>query len=118
MVFHWRLSDSKSPQVSRTLLSILSVLNNAVVWMVSTCLPTSKSVNVFFLLESERQQASSGFQDSFQYSSRSRQCWNLDGLNPPSDVPFLKSFFLAFLDHSNCATHNWYHDHTHVARHF
>ena len=36
MVFHWRLSDSKSPQVSRNLLSILAVLNNVVVWMVST----------------------------------------------------------------------------------
>ena len=36
MVFHWSLSDSKSPQVSRTLLSILAVLNNAVIWMVST----------------------------------------------------------------------------------
>ena len=42
MVFHWRLSDSKPPQVSRTLLSILAVFNNAVVWMVSTRLPTSK----------------------------------------------------------------------------
>ena len=36
MIFHWSLRDSKSPQVSRTLLSILDVLNNAVVWMVST----------------------------------------------------------------------------------
>ena len=36
MVFHWSLSDSKSPQVSRTLLSILADLNNVVVWMVST----------------------------------------------------------------------------------
>ena len=34
MVFHWSLSDSKSPQISRTLLSILAVLNNAVVCMV------------------------------------------------------------------------------------
>ena len=42
MVFHWGLSDSKSPQVSRTLLSILAVFNNAVVWMVSTRSPTSK----------------------------------------------------------------------------
>ena len=47
MVFHWRLSDSKSPQVSRTLLSILTVLNNAVVWMVSTRPPTSKSSSPF-----------------------------------------------------------------------
>ena len=43
MVFHWILSDSKSPQVSRTLFSILDVLNNVVVWMVSTRPPTSKS---------------------------------------------------------------------------
>ena len=47
MVFQWNLSDSKSPQVSRTLLSILSVLNNAVVWMVSTRPPTSKSSSPF-----------------------------------------------------------------------
>ena len=47
MVFHWSLSDSKSPQVSRTLLSILAVLNNAVVWMVSTHPPTSKSSSPF-----------------------------------------------------------------------
>ena len=40
--FHLRLSDSKSSQVSRTLLSILAVFNNAVVWMVSTRPPTSK----------------------------------------------------------------------------
>ena len=31
MVSHWSLSDSKSPQVSRTLLGILANLNNAVV---------------------------------------------------------------------------------------
>ena len=47
MVFHWSLSDSKSPQVSRTLLSILAVLDNAVVWMVSTRPPTSKSSSPF-----------------------------------------------------------------------
>ena len=47
MVFHWSLSDRKSPQVSRTLLSILAVLNNAVVWMVSTRPPTSNSSSPF-----------------------------------------------------------------------
>ena len=47
MVFHWSLSD-KFPQVSRTLLSILAVLNNAVVWMVSTRHPTSKSSSPFY----------------------------------------------------------------------
>ena len=46
-IFHWRLSDSKSPQVSWTLLSIPVVFNNAVVWMVSTRPPTSKSSRPF-----------------------------------------------------------------------
>ena len=43
MIFHWSLSDRKSHHVSRTLQSILVVLNNVVVWMVSTRPPTSKS---------------------------------------------------------------------------
>ena len=47
MVFHWRLSDSKSPQVSWTLLSILAVFDYADVWMVSTRSPTSKSSRPF-----------------------------------------------------------------------
>ena len=47
MVFHWSLSDSKSPQVSRTLLSILAILSNAVIWIVSTRPPTSKSSRPF-----------------------------------------------------------------------
>ena len=47
MVFHWRLSDSKSPQVSRTRLSILAVLSNAVVWIVSYRPLTSKSSRPF-----------------------------------------------------------------------
>ena len=47
MVFHWSLSDSKSPQVSRTLFSILAIINNAVVWMVSTRSPIFKSSRPF-----------------------------------------------------------------------
>ena len=43
MVFHWSLSDSKSPLVSRIFLSILAVLNKVGVWMVSTRPSTSKS---------------------------------------------------------------------------
>ena len=43
MVFRWSLSDSKSLQVSRTLLSILADLNNAVVWTVSIRSVISKS---------------------------------------------------------------------------
>ena len=47
MFFYRSLSVSKSPQVFRTLLSILGVLNNAVVWIVSTLPPTSKSSSPF-----------------------------------------------------------------------
>ena len=42
IIFHWSLSDSKSLEFSRTLLSILVDRNNAVVWMASLCLPISK----------------------------------------------------------------------------
>ena len=47
MVIHWSLSDSKSPQVSRTPFSILAVLNYVVVWMVSIRPPTAKSSSAF-----------------------------------------------------------------------
>ena len=43
VVFLWSLSDSKSPQVFRILLSILAYLNNGVVWMVFICSLISKS---------------------------------------------------------------------------
>ena len=43
MVSHWSLTDSKSLQVSRTLLGILADLTNAVVWMVSAHPPISNS---------------------------------------------------------------------------
>ena len=42
MAFHWSLNDSKFPQVSWTLLSILAELNS-VVWMVSARPPISNS---------------------------------------------------------------------------
>ena len=47
MVFHRSLRDSKSPQVSRILLSILAVLSNADIWIVSNRPPTSKSSRPF-----------------------------------------------------------------------
>ena len=47
MVFHRGLSDSKSPQVSKTRLRILAVLSNVVIWIVSTRPPTSKSSGPF-----------------------------------------------------------------------
>ena len=59
MIFHWKLNDSKSPQVSRTLLSILTDLNNTVVWMIASPIflsirlqllsPSSSGSTVFFI---------------------------------------------------------------------
>ena len=50
MFFQWSLSDHKSTQVSRTLLSNLAVLNNAEIWMVSTRPPTSKSSIIIIII--------------------------------------------------------------------
>ena len=47
MHFHRTLSDSKSPQVSRNLLRILSVRNNVVFGVVTTRPPTSRSSSPF-----------------------------------------------------------------------
>ena len=47
MAFHWSLSDTKSPRFSRTLLSFLSDLNNAVAWMVSIVTSISNSSSLF-----------------------------------------------------------------------
>ena len=47
MIFHWSLSDRKSPQVFRTFLSILADLNNVVFWMVFTRPLISKSSSPF-----------------------------------------------------------------------
>ena len=47
MFFHCSLSDSKSPQVSRTRFKILAVHINAVIWIVFTRPPTSKSSRPF-----------------------------------------------------------------------
>ena len=44
MVFHWSLNDGKSPQISKTLLSILTDLNNAVV---VDCLDSSSDFQLF-----------------------------------------------------------------------
>ena len=47
MFVHWSLSNSDSPYISRTLLSILSDLNSAVVWVVFTLVLISNSSSPF-----------------------------------------------------------------------
>ena len=46
--FRWSLSDSKFPQVSRTLLSILADPNNAVVWKIFNHIMLSNSSIPFY----------------------------------------------------------------------
>ena len=46
-VFYWRLCNNKSPQVSWTFLSILTNLNNPVIWMISYRPPNSNSSSPF-----------------------------------------------------------------------
>ena len=45
--FHWGLSDSMSSQAPRTVLSILAVLNNTVVWVVFILLLISNSFRFY-----------------------------------------------------------------------
>ena len=52
MVSHPSESDSESPQVSRTILSILVDLINGLVWMVSTCPLISKSFSPLVIVPS------------------------------------------------------------------
>ena len=47
--FPWSLSDSKSPQISGTLRSILADFSSAVVWVVSILLIFSSSPNFFYM---------------------------------------------------------------------
>ena len=46
-VFHWSLSDSKSPKSSRTFINILADHNSAVVWMVSIIPLISSFASIF-----------------------------------------------------------------------
>ena len=49
--FYWNLINSKSPQVYRTLLSILANLNNTVVWMVAILISKSSSPCINLLVQ-------------------------------------------------------------------
>ena len=52
MVYHWSLSDSKSPQISKILFHILADLNKAVVCIVScrSLIPRSSSPSTNLLV--------------------------------------------------------------------
>ena len=49
VVFQWSLSDNKSPQLSRTFLSIIADISNAVVYLVWILPPISTSPSLFSL---------------------------------------------------------------------
>ena len=71
MIIHWSLSDSNSPQVSRTLRSILVDLNNTVVWMVSThpLISQSSSLCINPLVTVPRAQITNGITVTFMFHS-------------------------------------------------
>ena len=70
------LSDSKSSQLSRPFLSVLTNFNNAVVWLLlhyhfTSCEFFTTTLANGLSLEFEWQQVSLSFQDSSRYSGRS-----------------------------------------------
>ena len=48
MIFHWSLHNNKAPQVSRTLLNILTDLYSFLVWVVPIHTPISNSSTLLF----------------------------------------------------------------------
>ena len=85
--FHRNLSDSKFPEISRTLLSTLTDLSNAVVWMVSTSLEGLDSSSKFQVFLSLFKSLLGPFQVcQLQLVSPSPSCC----------VPFLFFFFFFF----------------------
>ena len=75
MVFHWSLSDSKFPQISGTLLSILVDLNNAVIWMVDLLPLIFKSSSSFInpLLTVPRASITIGINVTFMFHPMVRE---------------------------------------------
>ena len=71
MVFHRSMSDNKSSQVSRTLLSILADLSNTVIWIVSTRRLISNSPSAFTnpLVTLPRAPITSGITVTFMFHS-------------------------------------------------
>ena len=95
MVFQWSLSDSKSPQVSRTPLSILAVLNYVVVWMVSTRPPTSKSSSPFSnsLVTVPHAPITIGITVTCMFHSLKKKLWNMQVTIPKQGRATHPSFY-------------------------
>ena len=68
LVFHWSLSDTKSPQIFSTLLNCLADLNSAVIWIVSVRPLISNFSSLYYFLGSrfERIQVYFGLRSIFE----------------------------------------------------
>ena len=113
MVFHRSLSDSKSPQVSRTRLRILANLSNDVVWMAFTrpLISKSSSLRTNHLVTVQSAPIIILLLDNFTYCS-------LDSLHPSCYFQVLQSLYQSFGDRTNSTNHNWYNHHFHVPQFF
>ena len=58
------------------------------------------------LLETEWEQVSSGFEDSFQYSDWCQQCCSLNVFDSPTDFQLLQPSVQAYGDRSKFANYN------------
>ena len=104
IVYHWSLSDSKFPQVSRTLLSIPADLNNAVVWMVSKCPLVSKSFSSFTNLLGIVPSAptTTGITVTFMFHS----LFFFSSLTRSRYLPLFAFFYFLFVVHRNGKVHH------------
>ena len=99
MVSRWSLSDIKSPQTSRTLLSILADLNNAIPWTVSThpLISKSSSLCISPLVNVTKGPITIGITDTFIFHSFFFQL--------PSKVQILIFLFASFQFYSVVCRH-------------
>ena len=119
MVSHGSLSDSKCPQVSRTLLSILADLCYAVVWMVSTRPLITKSSSPWISPLVSRAPITIGITVTFMFHSfynslaRSRYYFSrflsilLCGEPKQQSPSFSKFFFLLIITRSGRLAEIW-----------
>ena len=99
MVFHWSLSDSKSLQVSRTLLSILADLSYAVIIIIISWEFFTQGLADGLPLEFKWQQFSLGLLDS------SPQSYGLDSLRSSFDFQHLQCQYQSFENSPKCTNY-------------
>ena len=114
MVFHGNLNDNKSPQVSRTLLGILAVLNNAVVIYEALCFDVTQGQMNGAHNETRTHWcrfASLVCKPLHHQRCPSQQCCSFDGFRSSSYFQVFLYLYQSFVDDTDFTNYNYRHFH-------